>query len=353
MDDCGIVLPSGVPAPPAGLPPESSWMIADLSSGAVLASQNPHGRYRPASVIKVLLAIVVLRELKLDTVVTGTQEDANVECSCVGIGAGGQYTVRQLLQGLILKSGNDAANALARQLGGVPETLRKMNTLAKDLGALDTRAATPSGLDGPGMSTSAYDTAVIFRAAMSNPDFAKILATNSIEFPGFPGKPQSFPVVNQESLLTTYPGALGGKYGYTDDARTTYVGGAERNGRRLLVVILRTDLRTPLAKQAASMLDYGFSAFSGGITPVGQLVDKGSNTPSPEPMGQAGLHHVSPAVKAAPVSANMSDAFGNWGGPLTAGAGVFVVFALVMWWRKRRAKLAAARRAASKFSDAL
>ena len=116
--------------------------------------------------------MVVAKELRGDLVVTASAEDTQQECTCVGLKDGGQYTVRQLLHGLLLTSGNDVAHTLARQLGGVPNALRKMNAMAKELGALDTRAVTPSGLDAPGTSTSAYDVGLIFRGAMKYEEFA-------------------------------------------------------------------------------------------------------------------------------------------------------------------------------------
>ncbi|MGW6695498.1 D-alanyl-D-alanine carboxypeptidase family protein [Rhodococcus sp. NPDC054953] len=306
LDRCGIVTADGTPPLPAEIS-ATGWVLADLDSGAVLAAKDPHGRYRPASTIKILLAIVALNELDLDTVVTATEEDANIEGSAVGLGKGGTYTIRQLMQGLVMASGNDAAHALASQLGGVDETVRKMNETAQGLGAFDTRAATPSGLDGPGMSTSAYDLALLYREAMRNPTFAELIRTESVEFPGFPrdpndplpttdpaaaGDPASstpvptdhppFTLANDNSLLYNYPGALGGKTGYTDDARQTFVAGAERDGRRLVVTLLAADVR-PIRpwEQAARLLDHGFALPAS--TSVGTLVDPGSADAAPAP----------------------------------------------------------------------
>ena len=127
----------------------ASWIISDLDTGEVMAAKDPHGRYRPASILKVLIALVAIDELDLNKVVTGTDEDAAIDGSAVGIGPGGRYTVEQLLQGLVMASGNDAAHALAQQLGGDEETLKKINQLANDLGARSTHAASYSGLDAP------------------------------------------------------------------------------------------------------------------------------------------------------------------------------------------------------------
>lgn len=259
--------PSGAAQLPADIA-ATGWVLADLDSGEVLAAKDPHGRYRPASTIKMLLVLVALKELDLDKTITATADDANVEGSAVGIGKDGRYTNRQLLQGLVMASGNDAAHALAAQLGGDAATVEKMNTLARELGAFDTRTATVSGLDGPGMSSSPYDLALIFREGMRNPTFAELVSTESAEFPGFPKDPgipddkdrPGFALANDNQLLYNYAGALGGKTGFTDDARHTFAGAAQRNGRRLVVTLAGGEAR-PIRpwEQAARLLDFGFA----------------------------------------------------------------------------------------------
>ena len=123
------------------------------------------------------------------------------------------------------------------QLGGMDAALQKINDLAAKLGGRDTRAATPSGLDGPGMSTSAYDIGLFYRYAWQNPTFADIVATRSFDFPG--RGDVGYPVENDNQLLYNYPGAMGGKTGFTDDAGQTFVGAANHDGRRLVAVLLR------------------------------------------------------------------------------------------------------------------
>ncbi|MDH6279308.1 D-alanyl-D-alanine carboxypeptidase family protein [Prescottella agglutinans] len=276
---CGIITAPGSPPLPADIS-ANGWMLYDLDSGQVLAAKDPHGRYRPASTIKVLLSLVALDELDLDKTYVASAADASMEGSSVGLGAGGTYTNHQLMQGLVMRSGNDAAHALATQLGGEEATVAKMNAKARSLGALDTRTASVSGLDGPGMSTSAYDLALFFRAAMKNPTFAQLISTESVQFPGHPADPtkpddkpvEPHPIFNDNQLLANYPGALGGKTGYTDDARQTFVGGAERDGRRLAVTLMAADV-LPIRpwEQVARLLEYGWAAAP--TTSVGVLVD--------------------------------------------------------------------------------
>ncbi|WP_299561660.1 D-alanyl-D-alanine carboxypeptidase family protein [uncultured Mycolicibacterium sp.] len=271
---CGTIVAPNTPPLPEGDISAEAWLIADLDTGDVIAAKDPHGRHRPASIIKVLTAMASLNELPLNRQVPGTEEDAAIEGTKVGVGPGGVYTVRDLLHALMMYSGNDAANALARQLGGVPVALDKINALAARLGARDTRVATPSGLDGPGMSTSAYDIGLFYRYAWQNPVFAEIVATREYQFPSRDGG--SYPIENDNQLLRNYPGALGGKTGFTDDAGQTFVGAAERDGRRLVAVLLK-GTRQPIApwEQAARLLDYGFATPPG--TRIGTLVD-----PDPE-----------------------------------------------------------------------
>ena len=247
---------SVVGAPPDG--PAQAWLVADLDSGAVLASKDPNGSYAPASTIKALLAIVVLDQLPLNAVIAASPANTDVECSCAGVKAGRAYTVRQLLDGLMLVSGNDAANTLANGLGGYQAAVAKMNAKAFALGARSTRASSPSGLDGPGMEsiTTPVDLAVIYRAALRYPAFAAIVRQPSSLFPTDDGPHE---IVNQNELLKRYPGTLVGKTGFTNLAQHTFVGAAQRNGHSLVVVQMYGS--GEMYGQAIGLLDWGFSQY--------------------------------------------------------------------------------------------
>jgi D-alanyl-D-alanine carboxypeptidase (penicillin-binding protein 5/6) len=256
--DAGVQPIGSVPIPDG---PAQTWLVADLDSGQILAARDENLRHPPASTIKVLLALVALDELNLDSTVVADAADSHVECSCVGVKAGRTYTARQLLDGLLLVSGNDAANTLAHMLGGLDATVAKMDAKAASLGAVNTHASTPSGLDGPGGSgwSTAHDLAVVFRAAMANPVFAQITAEPSAMFPGDNG---DHPIDNRDELLTRYPGAIGGKTGFTDAARKTFVGAAARGGRRLVVAMMYGLVRAggpTYWDQAGGLLDWGFA----------------------------------------------------------------------------------------------
>ncbi|WP_300014831.1 serine hydrolase [Pseudonocardia sp.] len=270
LGTCGDLVAGGAPVPPeVGV---AAFVVADLDSGAVLAVRAPHARHRPASTIKVLTALVALRDLDPDLVVDGTAEDLRIEGSRAGIGPGGRYTVRLLLEGMLLNSGNDTAAALARALGGDAAAVAAMARTAAAAGALDTRPVTPSGLDGPGAATSAYDLALLFRMALRDPLFAATIRTRSVAFPGYADMP-GFELSNSSRFLTGYPGALGGKTGFTDAARHTFVGAAERDGRRLVVALVRGEQSpVPMTAQTAALLDLGF-ALPADVAPLGMLVD--------------------------------------------------------------------------------
>ncbi|OBB61301.1 D-alanyl-D-alanine carboxypeptidase [Mycobacterium sp. 852013-51886_SCH5428379] len=253
------IQPVGSVPIPAG--PAEAWIVADMDTGQILAGRNDNVRYAPASTIKTLLAQVVLDEVPLDSTIVAEEVDTHVECNCAGVTPGRTYTARQLLEGLLLASGNDAANTLARMLGGVGPAVAKMNAKAALLGAHGTNVVTPSGLDGPGMPfwSTPHDLAVIFRAAMADPVFAQITAMPTAVFPARTG---DVVLVNQNELLHRFPGALGGKTGYTDIAQKTFVGAAQRDGRRLVVALMHGLVKEggpTYWDQAAGLLDWGFA----------------------------------------------------------------------------------------------
>lgn len=317
---CGVATAPGTPPLPNDISAEA-WLVADLDTGDVIAAKDAHGRHRPASIIKVLIAMQAIRDLPIHKVVAGTADDSAQEGTKVGVGENGWYSINDLLHGLLMYSGNDAAHALAAQMGGMDATIAKLNDLAGKLGGRDTRVATPSGLDGPGMSTSAYDIGLFYRYAWQNQTFADIVATRSFNFPG--RGDVGYPIENDNKLLSNYPGAMGGKTGFTDDAGQTFVGAANRDGRRLVAVLLR-GTRQPIApwEQAAHLLDYGFATAPG--TKVATLIepDPSLGGATTEDAAQA-----NPALTASPALADIDAT------PVRVGVaivGSVIVFGLIM-----------------------
>ncbi|SEO69170.1 D-alanyl-D-alanine carboxypeptidase family protein [Trujillonella endophytica] len=286
LDTRGLVVADGTPPLPEGIAARG-WLVADALSGEVLAARDPHGRYYPASTLKTLTLLTLAPRLDPAQVVEGTVEDEQVEGSRVGLVAGGRYPVSLLFLALVLQSGNDAANALARAAGGIDATLAAMNATAEEIGAFDTVAGTPSGLDVAGQSSSPYDLALVFRRLVADPGTAAVLATPTAQMPPVEGRSPGYQIQNQNPLAG-YLGTLGGKTGFTDAARHTFVTAAERGGRRLVVSVMDTE-NVPLraADQAGLLLDWGFATdpATGG---VGRLVDSGAEEPAaPDPTSAA------------------------------------------------------------------
>ena len=318
MGECGVILPNGAPALPSDIS-AGAWLIADLDTGEVLAAKDPHGRYRPASTLKLLTVQPLLKNLKnFDQIVEGTENDAGQDGTRVGMEAGGKYTVKQLLTYLIIKSGNDAANALARANGGYDKTVAEMNATAASLGALDTRAATVSGLDGPGQQTSAYDLALFAKADMATPAFPEIVSSVDVRVPAVDG--EGYLAANDNQLLYQYKGALGGKTGFTDDARNTYVGMAAQNGRRLVVTMMNGN-HEPRRQwmQGASLLDWGF-ALPASTAAVGKLVSSAAEATAVP--AQPTVSTGAPSSSSAGSGQAVSGSAGATGGPTTAGAAI-------------------------------
>jgi D-alanyl-D-alanine carboxypeptidase (penicillin-binding protein 5/6) len=271
----GLVTAKGAPRPPAVT--ATSWLVADLDTGEVLGGCGPHVYGTPASVQKLLLVATVMPKLKATQTTRIIRRDLDIEpgSSAVGLLEGGRYSVETLWLGLLLNSGNDAANTLARLGGGadgVPGTLKAMNDEAHRLGAFQTRAVTPSGLDGPGQFTSAYDLALIARSCFAMKDFRRYALTDHAQIPAQPPRTKrGFQIQNENKLVANYRGALGGKTGFTQLARHSYVGAAERGGRRLVVTLLGAEAYPQRGwQQGAALLDWGFSVKPG--TSVGELV---------------------------------------------------------------------------------
>ncbi|MEU3455159.1 D-alanyl-D-alanine carboxypeptidase [Micromonospora sp. NPDC006766] len=295
LDTPGLIAPAGAPAPPAIT--ARSWVVADLDTGAVLGACGPHEYGIPASTQKLLLTATMLPRLDPKQVVTATRGDLDIEpgSSAVGLLVGGKYTIETVWLGLLLNSGNEAANLLARLGGGadgLPGGIRAMNEEAARLGARQTHAVTPSGLDGKGQFTSAYDLALIARACFANPLFRRYALTEHTKIPAQPAlKKGGFQIQNDNQLIYHYRGALGGKTGFTDLARHSYVGAAERDGRRLVVTLLGAESR-PIRgwQQGAKLLDWGFSlprdASVGRLVEPGEL-DEAETPPSNPPSAPA------------------------------------------------------------------
>lgn len=266
-----------VPAPPVAA---DSWVLADLDSGQILASLNADLAVRPASTLKLLTALTVAPRLAPEQPYRAVAADETAEGNRVVLYKGLTYTVADLMNASLMPSANDAAEALARANGGVKVTVEQMNAEAARLGATRTAAKNPSGLDADGQVTTAYDMALIGRAALANREVADTLLRRQADFPGKMenGKRVIYPVYNHNRTVVNrrLEGYLGGKSGYTSKAGNTMVAGAENDGRRLLVTLFHIGGNTYRASE--TLLEWGF-ANADRLSPVGTLADPSAPAP--------------------------------------------------------------------------
>lgn len=250
-----------VPLVPPPVPPALSARAAvlmDGDTGAILMARNPDLELPQASTTKLMTALVAAESGQLDRVVTISSASAAVEGSSMILEAGEQRTIRELLQGLLLVSGNDAAFSLAEAIGGNPQGfVDRMNAKARQLGLKHTHYANPHGLPDPTHHSSARDLAIIARAAFAHPVVAEIAATKVIDLPGN-GLVRTRRLVNHNKLLGKFPGAWGGKTGYTSVAGRCFVGSARRDGRYVIEAILDSPR---LWVDAANLLNFGIKRF--------------------------------------------------------------------------------------------
>ena len=239
----------------------TSWVLADLTTGQILAAKAPHLKHPPASTLKTLTALTLIPQLDPKKVYRGSLSDVTVEGSRAGLVVNGTYTVDDLFYALLLPSGNDAARALAHANGGIGKTVAQMNEEARHLQALDTLARSPHGLDTPKQVSSSYDLALIARAAMQLPQFRTYVSTLRYDFPGKMPKAgqkrKTFELWNQNPLLREgYRGVLGVKTGYTTLAGRTFVGAAKRGNHTLVVTLM--GITEPSVDAASKLLTWGF-----------------------------------------------------------------------------------------------
>lgn len=324
----GTVVARGAPRLPSGIDAHG-WLVADAGTGQVLAAHNAHGKYLPASTLKTLTALTLLPVLKnRRQIVTATADDANVDGTRVGLVPHGHYSVELLFECMLMMSGNDCATALARTAGhgSVRRALAAMNAKARSIDAFDTHAGTPSGLDAPGQSSSAYDLALILRDAIKIPDFRRYNSMMSQFVPAQGKKYKRFGFANDDRLRASgYPGIIAAKNGYTDAARHEFVC-AVRHGRKTLIVTLMHAERYPVdtQNQAIKLLNWGF-AVDGKIKPVGELVTPAKPVHRPTPMPSATPTSPPTAVQNAASSGDDGDGGGtNWELPVIIAAIVVV-----------------------------
>ncbi len=234
-------------------------VIMDVGTGRVLYAKNPHQHVAPASLTKIVTAIVALEKGKIhDKIpITISWEDAGPESSVMGLSIGEELTLEGLLYGLMLVSGNDAAIMIAKHIAGSEaKFVEMMNDKVRELGLRDTHFENPHGLDSDGHFSTPYDMAVLGRYGLSNPDFARIVGAKEERVLGR----GTYPMRNINRIVHSYPGGDGIKTGYTDNAKQAVVASAGANGSRAIVVVMRSD---GYMADATQLFDYTFQAYTG------------------------------------------------------------------------------------------
>ena len=244
-------------------------IVMDANTGVVLYGKNIHETYSPASITKVLTSLIVLEHCSLDETVTFSENAVyNVESnsSSAGYDTGDTASVKDCLYALLLKSANEAANALAEHVAGSADAFAVlMNEKAAELGCQDSHFANPSGLNNEEHYVSAYDMALITRAAFENPTFAKIVETTYYKLPPNQKNPEGQGISPGNKLVKKNwpqyyrPDVLGGKTGYTSIALNTLVNGARQGDTTLITVILHSN--NTQYEDTSRLLDFGFNNF--------------------------------------------------------------------------------------------
>jgi D-alanyl-D-alanine carboxypeptidase len=282
-------------------------VLLNADTGQILYAKNPHFRLPPASTTKVLTTLITLERLDLNTSVVVSENAALAPPSKLGLQPGEVVSARDLLYGIMLKSGNDASTAMAEAIGGSVENFAAiMNTRARQFGARHTHFRNPHGLPDDEHYSTAYDLAVIFRQAMNNPRFAEITGTKTssvaIRSAGLV-KAKLVHVRNHNQLLGTYDGMLGGKTGYTRAAKRCFVGEAERGSTRLIVAVLGSE---DIWYDTQKLLEHGFERSGERTLPIAYTVSADRTATPARAFSRAGT--VKAVANSAPKAKSVSRA---------------------------------------------
>lgn len=243
-------------------------VLIDANTGTVIYGKNEEKQFEPASTTKVMTALIVLEKCSLDDEVTVTQDFTEIDGTAIGLLKGDKVTVRELLLGLILFSGNDCANALAIHVSSSVEDFAKLMTeKAKELGATNTTFKNPSGLPDDGHLTTPHDLALIMKEAIKNKDFIEIANTKSVTIVPKNDPSRSIVVANKNHMIDTsssyyYKYAIAGKNGYTIRANHTYVAAAEKDGQTLIGAFLYATDKVQNFHDMNNVFDYGFDNYT-------------------------------------------------------------------------------------------
>lgn len=244
-------------------------IVMEASTGTILYAKNMHDTYYPASITKVLTALVALENSSMNEIVdfsTKAVYDVDLDSSRIGIDVGEKLTMEQSLYGIMLESANEVSYAIAEHISGdVDSFAALMNKTAKELGCTDSNFVNPHGLPDENHYTTVYDMALVSRAAINNETFRKITGTRTYSIPPTNLQEETRWLANHHKFVKgsiNFEGIIGGKTGYTSKAKYTLVTFAERNGMTLISVIMHCDSITNEYADTAALLNYGFDNYS-------------------------------------------------------------------------------------------
>ena len=266
-----------------------SAALIEADSGRVIYVKNGEERLPIASTTKIMTALLTLEAPNLDTYFTVDPNAIKVEGTSMGLQEGDQVTLRTLAAGMLLASGNDAANSAAVKVGGsLEEFAIMMNKRAAQIGMKDSNFVTPSGLDAQNHYSTALDMAKLARTALQNPDFSAICSQKSMKL-SYGNPPYDRWLSNHNKLLKTYPDCIGVKTGYTKKAGRCLVSAAQRDGVTLICVTIKAPNDW---EDHRKMLDYGFSQV--------QAVELNSEVPGTIPVVGGVSDEVTPMIQVVP-----------------------------------------------------
>jgi D-alanyl-D-alanine carboxypeptidase/D-alanyl-D-alanine carboxypeptidase (penicillin-binding protein 5/6) len=243
-----------------------SAILIEATTGRILFAKNEKQRLPMASTTKIISALIALETENIDERFEVDRNAIMVEGSSMGLKEGDKVSLRDLAYGMLLPSGNDAANAAAVAIAGsIPEFAKLMNKRAQMLGLKDTHFETPSGLDSKEHYSTAYDMSMIARVALQNPDFREICSKSSAKIEA-EDSPNAWYMTNHNKLLKQYEGTIGLKTGFTKKSGRCLVSAAQRDGVTLIAVTLNAPNDW---QDHTKMLDYGFSS----VKPIDLDVD--------------------------------------------------------------------------------
>lgn len=243
-------------------------VLMDGDTGQVLFEKNMNSRMHPASITKIMTALIALEKGKLNDTVTMSYDavwSVGRDTSHIALDEGEQITLEQALYALSIESANDAANGIAELIGGsMTDFARQMTIKAKELGALNTNFTNAHGLHDENHYTTAYDMALILSEAVKNPEFTKIFTAVIYDMPPTNKQPEARTFNRKNSLIEgpyKYDGTIAEKTGYTNDAGFTYAAAARRDGRTLVAVVMKSPDQIARWEDTAALFDYGFNEF--------------------------------------------------------------------------------------------